>query len=194
MEAGVKTIMITSVLPEEGKTTLSVNLATVLASAGKRVVLVSADMRRPRLAQLLSVSEEPGLAEILVDHAPISRSLHLPGIKNLQVVPSGRRLTDPSEWLGSQEMTRVLQELSQTADVVLLDATPINGMADALALAPLVGGVILVCGAGLSTAEEVHAACRKLNQSNARLIGSVLNGFIAYKAGARIPSDYYRTA
>jgi capsular exopolysaccharide synthesis family protein len=192
--AGAQTIMITSAVPNEGKTTLTVNLAIAIAGTGKRVILVSADMRLPRAAELLSMDEEPGLANVLADGTSLSDALHLSGVQNFQVLPSGRMLADPSEWLGSEAMSQLLQDLSKRADIVLVDATPVLGMADALTLAPKVDGVILICGAGVSSAKEVRDASRKLTQLGGVLIGSVLNGFVSYRAAGYGDSDYYRAA
>jgi capsular exopolysaccharide synthesis family protein len=189
----MKSIMITSAGPGEGKTTVSVNLAIALASSGKRVVLVSADMRLPRAAQMLSINEHPGLAEALAD-GPLLSSLHLSGVQNLQVLPSGRAFFDPSEWFGSDAMGRLLQDLGKRADIVLLDATPVHGMADALTLAPRVDGVLLVSAAGLSSAQDVQDASRKLDQLGATLVGCVLNRFVSYRAGRHDYSDSYRAA
>lgn len=189
----MKSIMVTSARPGEGKTTVSVNLAIALASSGKRVVLVSADMRLPRAAQLLSINEQPGLAEALAD-GPLLSSLHLSGVQNLQVLPSGRAFFDPSEWFGSDAMKRLLQDLNKRFDIVLLDATPIHGMADALTLAPRVDGVLLVSAAGVSSAQDVQDACRKLDQLDASVIGCVLNRFVSYRAGRQDYSENYRPA
>ncbi|MEA2506508.1 MAG: tyrosine-protein kinase [Actinomycetota bacterium] len=192
--AGAKTLMVTSAVPNEGKTTLTVNLAIAIAGTGKKVILVSADMRLPRAAEMLSINEEPGLANVLADGTPLSDALHLSGVQNFQVVPSGRTLADPSEWLGSDAMSQLLQDLSKRADIVLVDATPVLGMADALTLAPKVDGVILVCGAGVSSAKEVRDAARKLTQLGAAMIGCALNGFVSYRAAGYGDSDYYRAA
>jgi polysaccharide biosynthesis transport protein len=189
----MKSIMITSAGPGEGKTTVSVNLAIALASSGKRVILVSADMRLPKAAQLLSINEQPGLAEALAD-GPLLSSLHLSGVQNLQVVPSGRAFFDPSEWFGSDAMGALLQDLGKRADIVLLDATPVLGMADALVLAPRVDGVLLVAAAGLTSAQDVQDACRKMNQLDASLVGCVLNRFVTYRAGRHDYADAYRAA
>jgi capsular exopolysaccharide synthesis family protein len=189
----MKSLMITSAGPGEGKTTVSVNLAIALASSGKRVILVSADMRLPKAAELLSINEHPGLAEALAD-GPLVSSLHLSGIQNLQVLPSGRAFFDPSEWFGSDAMGVLLQDLGKRADIVLLDATPALGMADALALAPRVDGVLIVAAAGLSSAQDVQDACRKLDQLGATLVGCVLNRFVSYRAGRHDYADAYRAA
>jgi capsular exopolysaccharide synthesis family protein len=181
-------------VPNEGKTTLTVNLAIAIAGTGKRVILVSADMRLPRAAELLSMDEEPGLANVLADGASLSDALHLSGVQNFQVVPSGRMLADPSEWLGSEAMSQLLQDLSKRADIVLVDAPPVLGMADALTLAPKVDGVIVVCGAGVSSAKEVRDASHKLTQLGGTIIGCVLNGFVSYRAAGYGDSDYYRAA
>jgi capsular exopolysaccharide synthesis family protein len=192
-KAGLKSILVTSAGPGEGKTTLSVNLAIALASSGKRVVLVSADMRLPKAAELLSINEQPGLAEAL-SGGPLVSSLHLSGVQNLQVLPSGRAFFDPSEWFGSEAMDRLLQDLGRRADIVLLDATPVHGMADALALAPQVDGVIMVCGAGLGSGQSVEHACRKLDQLGATVVGCVLNRFVSYRAGRQDYANAYRSA
>jgi tyrosine-protein kinase len=189
----MKSIMITSAGPSEGKTTVSVNLAIALASSGKRVILVSADMRLPKAAELLSINEHPGLAEALAD-GPLVSSLHLSGVQNLQVLPSGRAFFDPSEWFGSDAMGALLQDLGKRADIVLLDATPTLGMADALTLAPRVDGVLLVAAAGRSSAQDIQDACRKLDQLGATLVGCVLNRFVSYRAGRHDYADAYRAA
>jgi capsular exopolysaccharide synthesis family protein len=168
------TILITSPHGEDGKTTVTANLGVVIANTGKRVILVSADRRRPRLHRLFGTEDHSGLTQLVNgDHFPADL-LVSPGIDNLRLLPSGQSQDASDDLFTSSAMRNLLRELRLHADIILIDAPPILPVADTLTLAPLVDAVLLVVQTGTPRAGVVRAR-QRLDLVNARVIGSVLN-------------------
>lgn len=168
------TILITSPHGGEGKTTVTANLGVVIANTGKRVILVSADRRRPRLHRLFGVDDHTGLTQLVNgDHLPADLFVS-PGIDNLRLLPSGQAQDINDDLFTSSSMRNLLRELRVHADIILIDAPPVLPVADTLTLAPLVDAVLLVVEAGAPRAGVVRAR-QRLDLVNARVIGSVLN-------------------
>lgn len=172
---GARTILVTSAGAGEGKTTTTARLGVALAHAGKRVVLVCADFRRPQLHRFFTLEEGDGLVNALAGELDVRRALVRPGIENLQFLPSGPLPTNPDHMLGSDAMERILSVLAVDADIVLIDGTPVLGLADALSLAPLVDGVLFVAADRRTTRRRVAEARQLLEQVGANVVGSVLN-------------------
>jgi capsular exopolysaccharide synthesis family protein len=178
-----KTIVITSAHIGEGKTATAANLALALARAGKRVTLISADLRRPRLQEFFPIRTEIGLTEVLSGTASLPSALvrsqpvpgH-PGMENLTILPSGKSTQDPSELLSSDAMLSVLQELKEESDFVLVDAPPVLPVTDATILARVVDGVLFVIGPQSLTQGTVTSARQQLDKVGANVLGVVLNG------------------
>lgn len=185
--AGARTILVTSAQPEEGKTTTTANLGVALAEAGKRVILVSADLRKPRLHDFLGVANDVGLVNVLAGEIAVESALLKPGLDNLRVLPSGPAPKKPVELLGSQEMKRVLRQLREAADLVLIDTAPVLSVADAITLASTCDAVLLVASAEQSRTGAVEHARAELAHIGASILGSVLNKFDRSKT----PGDYY---
>lgn len=183
----LKTIVITSANPDEGKSTTAANLATVLAQAGDRVILVDTDLRRSSLRKAFDVGNSFGLTGLLLnDIQDPSLALVATRWKNLQLLPAGVLPPNPSELLTSARMIRVIQMLRQMADYVIFDSPPILAVTDAIVLAARTDGTILVTEVGGTRNEALRQASRTLKQANARVIGVVLN-----KAKVSIKGDYY---
>ncbi|MDQ3991645.1 MAG: polysaccharide biosynthesis tyrosine autokinase, partial [Actinomycetota bacterium] len=174
---GVRTILITSAHEEEGKTSTTSNLAVALAQAGKRVVVVSADLRKPRLHRFFEVGSAPGITNILADELPAWKALQRATVENLRVLASGPIPANPAELLGSDPMRRLLDELAESADIVLVDSAPVLAVADPVVLAPLVDAVLLVADAQTTTRGALSHAREQLDQMNARILGAILNNF-----------------
>jgi capsular exopolysaccharide synthesis family protein len=172
---GIRTILVTSAGAAEGKTTTTARLGVALAHAGKRVVLVCADFRRPQLHRFFTLEEGEGLVNALAGELDVRRALIRPGIENLQFLPSGPLPASPDRMLGSDAMERVLSVLADDADVVLIDGTPVLGLADSLSLAPLVDAVLFVAADRRTTRRRVTEARQLLEQVSANVIGAVLN-------------------
>lgn len=177
----LRAMMVTSPNPGDGKTTTAANLAAVVAQSGKSVILVDADLRKPRIHRLLDLSQSPGLTDLLFSDDPFSINQLAEPFRNttmshlnLRVLPSGKQPPNPSELLGSERMKRLIQQLQQEADLVIFDAPPLRAVTDAQVLGSQLDGVLLVVDSGANRSAVVQAA-EALQQVNARLLGTVLN-------------------
>ncbi|MEX2459397.1 MAG: polysaccharide biosynthesis tyrosine autokinase [Actinomycetota bacterium] len=187
----IKAILVTSATAGEGKTTTAANLAVVLANAGKRVILVDADLRKPRIHRFLNLPNRTGLVNVLAGEALPWETLLDPGVDNLRVLPSGPVPTRPAELLGSEAMGELVAEFRQVADFVILDSPPVLAVSDALALAPLCQTVLYVSQAETTTRGAVMHARERLDQVGVEVLGAVLNGFDPSKSRTD-PYYYYR--
>lgn len=170
-----RTLLITSPAASEGKTTISANLATTLAQQGLRVVLVDADMRRPRMHGVFGLSRTPGLTEVLQNEAPLEEGLRETSVEGLHVMGAGRLVGAVSELLGGAAMGRLLRELNGRYDVVVLDTPPVLAAADAEILAAQADAVLIVVRAGQTERQSARYAVQQLRAVGARIVGAVLN-------------------
>jgi non-specific protein-tyrosine kinase len=169
-------IMVTSPGALEGKSTMTSNLAVVLAQDGKVVVLIDADLRRPMQHRIFQVENSQGLSDLLVDgEGLIEGRLQDTGIENLRLLTSGPLPPNPSELLGSQSMGRLIERLEGAADLVLFDVAPVLPVTDAAVLAPQVDGVLLIAEAGRTRRGEAKRAAENLRRVGANLVGTALN-------------------
>jgi len=171
-----KVIMITSALPQEGKTTTSINCAVVLAQKGVRVLLIDADLRRPSIHKTLGMGPRSGLSNVLtgsttLDQA-ISRTTVLP---NLHVLPAGTPPPNPAELLASTNMRDVLAELRQQYDHIVVDTPPSLSVTDAVVLSPRADAVVLVIRSGQTTKQALRRSRDILAQVSAKVVGVLLN-------------------
>jgi capsular exopolysaccharide synthesis family protein len=171
----VKSIVITSSIPQEGKSTTTANLAITLAQAGLKVVLVEADLRRPKLMQYLGVEGAVGVTSVLIGRVSLDDALQPWGNGSLMVLPSGPTPPNPSELLGSQGMAELISALESRADIVLVDAPPLLPVTDAAVLAKICDGALLIVRHGVTSREQVARAVESLRVVDAHLIGNVLN-------------------
>ncbi len=189
----IRRVLVTSAVPGEGKTFVATHFAAACAQAGFRTVLVSADLRRPRLESYFHLDEAlPGLTHVLsvpravaaADAEPASvdqvrtaleRAIQPTGTADLFVVPSGPCPPNPAEMLASPRMADILLLLEQSFDLVVLDTSPVVPVADALALAPTVGNVLLVTSHRTSRRREVQYMTRAVGRTNARVLGLAVN-------------------
>jgi non-specific protein-tyrosine kinase len=190
-QRGLKVIMISSPAAGEGKTTTAANLALVLADAGKRVVLVSADLRKPRVHRFFGLQNEIGLSSVLSEEIQPWEAILDPGVENLRVLLSGPVPSRPAELLQSDQMSEILAGLREVADYVVIDTPPMLLVADALALGPLVDGVLFVADSEHTSRSAVAHSREQLEQVGAPVIGSVLNNFDPSKAKAYRHYGYY---
>ena len=171
----LKTMVVTSAGPEEGKSTTLANLAVAMAQAGRQVILVDCDLRRPRQHELFGVGNESGLTTMVVDETAMkSPPLQETGVDGLLLLPSGPQPPNPAELLASKRMAEAIELLSGQADIVLFDAPPVIAVTDAAVLASRVDGVLLVIGAGVTKRDYVQQAKTLLEKVNARVVGAVL--------------------
>ena len=187
-QQGLKTLLVTSPAAGEGKSTTATNLAATLAQAGKRVVLVSADLRKPSIHRFFRIYNTVGLVDVLAGEATLRQAMK--EVAKVRLLLSGPIIANPSEVLQSEQMGEVLDQLKEIADFVIIDSAPVLVVADALALAPRVDGVLLVADAQATTRGAVTGARNQLEQVGAVLIGAVLNNFDPSKA--KTQPYYYR--
>ena len=171
----VQTIVVTSTLPGEGKTTTATNLAMVMAQAGFSTILVDADFRRPSLHRLFDRRPNLGLGNLILDDRPSEQLIQATTIPMLRLVCSGPTPPNPSELLGSVSMQRVLARLSSMADIVILDTPPVSAVTDATVLATLCGGVIMVVEQRRTGVPAVAKSIETLHSLGANILGVVLN-------------------
>ena len=170
-----KVFVVTSSLPQEGKTTTSENLAITLAQAGQRVALVDGDLRRPKIADNLRLESAVGLTTVLVGHLSLDNAIQNSSIENLWVLTSGATPPNPSELLQSHAMTDVLTRLRKTFDVIVIDAPPLLPVTDAALLTSQSDGALIVVRHGKTTKDQLRHAVERLEAVGGRTLGVVLN-------------------
>ncbi len=176
LDKPVKTMVVTSPGPEEGKSTTLANLAVTLAQAEKKVILVDCDLRRPSQHQIFGLKNGAGLTTMVVDdQAMTNPPLQETEVPGLWLLASGPLPPNPSELLGSRRMGEIIGLLAQRADIVLFDAPPIIAVTDAAVLSSKVDGVLLVINAGGTKRDHAQRAKALLEKVNAHLVGAVLN-------------------
>ncbi|MBA3841505.1 MAG: polysaccharide biosynthesis tyrosine autokinase [Actinobacteria bacterium] len=183
-----KVIIVTSSMPGEGKTTTIVNLAITLASAGARVLLIEADLRRPKVADLLGLERTIGLTNVLSGRMHAAQVIQPWGEGALDVIASGPLPPNPSELLSSRHMGELLSELRNQYDVVLIDSPPLLPVTDAAAIAPVTDGAILVCRFKKTTCAQVAAAAAAVSAVSASLLGTVFT--MVPSSGPRAYAQY----
>lgn len=175
LDQTLKTLVVTSAGVGEGKSTTLANLAVVSAQAGRKVVLVDADLRRPTLHQIFGLGNENGLTTMMMDEAALaSPPIQSTAIEGLSVLTSGPLPPNPAELMASRRMEEVISALAELADQIFLDTPPVVAVTDAAVLATKVDGVLLVISAGKTRRESARTAVQRLEQINARLVGTVL--------------------
>jgi non-specific protein-tyrosine kinase len=188
----LKTLLVTSANPLEGKTTTVANLGAVMAQAGLSVILVDSDLRRPALHKFFGVDNKQGLTDALLQSAPnLDGYLQGTAIENLQVLTSGPLPPNPSELLGSQRMRDLVEQLKGKADVLLFDSPPVLAVTDAVVLANQVDGVLLIVDAGATRREAASRARETMAKVGASLLGVALNKLSARGAGGYYYYYYY---
>jgi polysaccharide biosynthesis transport protein len=193
-----KVILVTSAMPQEGKTTISANSALVLAQRGSRVLLVDADLRRPGIEKLFGLRSRGGLSTLISGSDKVEDVLlPFPEVPNLWILPAGPIPPQPAELLGSTVMKDYIAHWRNVFDHVIIDTPPCLSVTDAVLLSPEADRVILVARSGQTTKAALRRACDLLLQVNARVMGIVLNalnrhsGEEYYQYGGRYANHYY---
>ena len=183
-------IMITSSIPGEGKSNISVNLAITLAQDDKKVILIDCDMRKGTLHRYLNVPPtSPGLSSMLTGEAGLNETVYKLSY-GFSFMPVGALPPNPSELIGSRNMSRLLSELSKRYDYVICDTAPVNAVSDTSVLCRYVDGVIFVVSHNDVTRSTVLAAKEQLEASNANILGVILNKYNAKESGTDTSSYY----
>ena len=175
-------IMVTSAYPEDGKTTVTTNLALMFAQSDAKVVLVDADIRKGRIAKYFKRKSAPGLSDCLSGQATLEEVIHNSHInENLSYITCGTHSPRPYELLESEEMKKLVQELRTRFDYVIIDTPPVLLISDALALSPSTDGTVLVCRHQVSYISDIERALNTLEFAKAKVLGVVVNDYKAPK-------------
>jgi succinoglycan biosynthesis transport protein ExoP len=183
-----KVILVTSSMPGEGKTTTVVNLGIALASAGARVLLIEADLRRPKVSSLLGLERTIGLTSVLSGRMHVDQAIQLWGAAAMDVIASGPLPPNPSELLSSQHMAEVIAYLRTRYDIVLIDAPPLLPVTDSAAVAPATDGAILACRYKRTTRTQLQSAVSALSAVSAPVLGTVFT--MVPSSGPRAYAQY----
>lgn len=184
----LKTILITSPAPQEGKSTIALNLAGSFAISNKKTLLVDSDLRRPRLHKIFNRDKKPGLVDHLIGDKTLEEVLHKTEFDNLYFIASGTIPPNPSEMLDSTAMENFLTKIKNEFDYVIIDSPPIVAVTDSEILARKVDGVILVCSAEITELDLIERGIELLKSDSSNFIGAVLNNF----SGRAGYSSYYK--
>ncbi|MFR9239373.1 MAG: CpsD/CapB family tyrosine-protein kinase [Clostridium baratii] len=180
----IKRILVTSSEPGEGKSTTSGNLALAFAQDEKKVILIDCDLRKPSLHKKFRISNNRGLSDVIIDRDKLNKCIQK-RTEYLDILTAGKIPPNPSEMLGSQAMSSLLNELSNVYDVIILDSPPVLAVTDAQILSTKVDGTVLVVRAEKTKKDTVIAAKGVLDKVNANILGTVLNG------GDKNKDNYY---
>jgi capsular exopolysaccharide synthesis family protein len=171
----LRSIIITSASPGEGKSTTSSNLAAAFAQQGMRVLLVDSDLRRPTLHTIFGTPREPGLTQVLVGQKALADVVQASSVPGLSLLTAGVLPPNPAELLGSPVMRDLLRTMGESYDMVILDTPPVMAASDSSVLASMVDGVVLVVRAGRTERSMAQQAVRQLTSVGARVLGAALN-------------------
>jgi polysaccharide biosynthesis transport protein len=173
---GHKVVQVTSPNPGDGKTTLAANLATSIATSGKRTLLIDADFRRPRVHKVFGLEDVAGLSEVMSGSVELSDAILDTPIENLSVLVCGKRPANPAELLTSNKFQELLEVLREKYELVIVDTPPVLAVTDPLAVAPRVDGVLLVIRLSKSARNAAHKALEALETLGTNVLGVVVNG------------------
>jgi succinoglycan biosynthesis transport protein ExoP len=175
-EGQFRTIVVTSPGVSEGKTATLANLGVVFAQAGERVVLVSCDLRRPRIGSFFEIDEQDGLTSVLIGQRTLQQVLlPVPGHDRLTLLPAGPIPPNPAELLDSDRAAEVFASLRERFDLVLIDSPPVLPVTDAAILSRHADATLMLAAAGQTRRGDLHRAVEKLDQVGATILGLVLN-------------------
>jgi capsular exopolysaccharide synthesis family protein len=172
---GPKTVLVTSTGPGEGKSVVSANIAVALAQSNARVLLIDADMRRPKTHEFFGVRREPGLSNVLVSNAKASDAVRRTLIPNLWLLPCGKLPPNPAELLGSTRFQDFMKSLDSHFDWVIVDSPPVMAVTDPCVLAHSVMGVVFVVGSEMANKWTARAALERLDAAHPNYLGAILN-------------------
>ena len=190
-DEGCRSVVITSTGPGEGKTLVATNLAVALAQTGQLVLLIDADMRKPRVHTVFDKTQAPGLSNFLVGDAKASEAIRTTRVPGLWLIPAGPYSPNPAELLGSKRFQDFMSSSSTQFDWVIIDTPPVMAVTDSSVLAHMATGVLFVVGAEMTSRYVAQRALEQLDHAHARFLGAVLNR-VDLKHNAYYYSQYYR--
>ena len=171
----LRSFVVSSAVVSEGKTLVASNLGVAFAQDGHRVLLVDADLRRPRIAEVFGLDSGVGLSSVLTNGLPVERTLHRAEALSLEILTSGPRVESPSELLGSDRFAEMFRTLEDRYDVVILDSPALLPVTDAAILAQMASGLILVARAASTRTDQLEIATESLRTVDKHVLGVVLN-------------------
>ncbi|MHB8882364.1 MAG: GumC family protein [Thermodesulfovibrionales bacterium] len=180
-----KRILVTSTSPEEGKTSTSINIASAIAQAGYSVLLLEADLRRPRISKVFGLSNAKGLSSFLAGATDLEEIIHVNVVSHLSIMTAGPIPPNPSELLGSKRMKKLIDHLGEQYDFIICDSPPLLSVADSLMLDKILDATIIVTRAGKTTYDAVRKGLRQLTDMKSHVLGIIINALDVKK------SDYY---
>ena len=172
----LRSMTVVSSGPGEGKSTSAANLAVVFAQAGRKVLLVDADMRKATVHKTFGLSNEMGLSNLVSGQQAASSVIQATDVNNLSIITSGPTPPNPAELLNSRRMNILMEELYQTFDLIIFDLPPVMTVADGLIMASKTDGTVLVIREGVTRKDSVLEAKNRLLQAKARILGVIYNG------------------
>src|SRR5690625_1720378 len=171
----LRSILVTSSSPSEGKSITIANLAVAYAQQNKRVLLIDADMRKPTVHYTFRLENIRGLSNLLIDEATLEEAINRTNINNLHIITCGPIPPNPSELLGSNRMKNVIKKAQEQYDIILIDTPPVLAVTDAQVLSNIVDGAIFVIRSGQTEFESAIKAKESIEQAKGKLLGVVLN-------------------
>lgn len=173
LDKPIRTLVVTSPAPDEGKSMTVANLAVTMAQGGRSTILVDCDLRRPTLHSLFDLSPEPGLTNLVLKESE-TPALQNTGVEGLRFLASGPLPPNPADMLGSRRLDEIIATLSESAEIILFDAPPVIAVTDATVLGAKVDGVLLVVSAGKTRRDHAERAKEMLEKANVRIVGAAL--------------------
>jgi capsular exopolysaccharide synthesis family protein len=187
----LRTILITSSGPEEGKSTTTSNLAITMAEAGNKVLLIDADLRKSAIHKIFGIPNLNGLTNVLAEDVDYKELIRPTEVTGLDILTGGPKPPNPSELLGSQRMKELLESLKDYYDTIMLDTPPVLPVTDAAILASIVDGVVLITAYGHATFDGVARTKAQLESVGAKILGVILNQVPSSKRGGHYYYYYY---
>lgn len=184
-----RSILVTSMSPQEGKTSTTTNLARILAQNNKKVLIIDCDMRRPRMHSMFATPNSYGLSNYLTSTAGKNLLKSVPG-ENISLLPAGPTPPNPAELLISDRMKSLIEKMLEKYDFVLLDSPPVQSVTDSLTLSQLVDGTLLVIRSGKTTHDMLESGLKKLHDVRSNILGVIING-VKQSLGDSATQGYY---
>ncbi len=186
-----KVILMTSTTSGEGKTVTSTNSAVLFAHTGAKVLLIDADLRRPRCHRVFGMDKEPGLTEVLTGRRDVFEMIRPTQVEGLSILTSGSLPPNPTELLGSDKMKQTLAQVASSYDFVLVDSPPILPVSDSIVLSTLADGVVVIVNSEKTAKQQIRVACARLKYARAKIFGIVLNKVNLQSPEYKYYKNYY---